>query len=92
MSAKIHPTAIVSPSAELGNDVEVGPYCTIGPDVKVGDGTRFISHVVVDGVTKDFEPNSRIIGMPARPFDEQMKILAMQNKALREREKGKKKS
>ncbi len=69
MTAKIHPTAIVSPSAELGNDVEVGPYCTIGPDVKVGDGTRFISHVVVDGVTTIgtgnlFHPFSVIGGLP----------------------------
>jgi len=34
---KIHPTAIVDPQAQLGNNVEVGPYACIGPDVKIGD-------------------------------------------------------
>lgn len=48
---KIHPSAIVDPKAELGNDVEIGPFCTVGPHVKIGEGTRLISHVVVDGYT-----------------------------------------
>ena len=47
----IHPTAIVSPSAQIGEDVDIGPYCIVGPDVVLGDGTRLISHVVVDGHT-----------------------------------------
>ncbi|MFY9344079.1 MAG: acyl-ACP--UDP-N-acetylglucosamine O-acyltransferase [Planctomycetota bacterium] len=47
----IHPTAIVAPGAELGENVEVGPYCTIGPAVRIGDRTRLVSHVVVDGDT-----------------------------------------
>jgi UDP-N-acetylglucosamine acyltransferase len=68
-STKIHPTAIVSPHAELGHDVEIGPYCTIGDDVQVGDRTRFISHVVVDGKTtigsgNVFHPFSVIGGVP----------------------------
>ena len=50
-STRIHPTAIVSPQAELAGDVEVGPYCTIGPDVKIGSGTRLVSHVVLEGKT-----------------------------------------
>ncbi len=67
--AKIHPTAIVSPQAELAADVEVGPYSTIGPNVKIGSGTRLISHVVIDGNTtigKDnvFFPFSVIGGVP----------------------------
>lgn len=49
--ASIHPTAIVSPRAQLGEGVEIGPYCTVGPDVTLGEGTRLISHVVVDGFT-----------------------------------------
>lgn len=36
----IHPTAIVSPRAELGVDVEIGPFCIIHADVQVGDGTH----------------------------------------------------
>jgi UDP-N-acetylglucosamine acyltransferase len=49
--ANIHPTALVDPKAELDNTVEVGPYCVIGPKVCIGAGTRFISHVRVEGPT-----------------------------------------
>ena len=48
---KIHPTAIVDPKAELGNDVTVGPYSLIGPDVKIDSGTSIGSHVVITGHT-----------------------------------------
>lgn len=47
----IHPTAIVAPGAELGEDAEVGPYCTVGPLVRLGKRTRLHSHVVLDGDT-----------------------------------------
>ena len=50
--AKIHQTAIVHPNAKLADDVEIGPFCTVGEHVEIGEGTRLISHVVVDGVTK----------------------------------------
>jgi len=49
--AHIHDTALVSPQAELDGNVEVGPYCVIGPKVKVGQGTRVRSHVVIEGNT-----------------------------------------
>ena len=49
--ARIHPSAIVDPRAELAEDVEVGPFCTIGPKVRIGPGTRLVSHVVVAGDT-----------------------------------------
>jgi len=48
---KISPLAVVDPKAELADDVEVGPFCTVGPDVRIGEGTRLISHVVVTGNT-----------------------------------------
>ncbi|MGE0828869.1 MAG: acyl-ACP--UDP-N-acetylglucosamine O-acyltransferase [Hyphomonadaceae bacterium] len=48
MSEKIHPTALIDPSAELGRDVEVGPYCVIGPHVRIGARTKLISHVFVE--------------------------------------------
>ena len=47
----IHPTSIIEPGAQLGTGVEVGPWCHVGPDAEIGDGTRLISHVVVDGHT-----------------------------------------
>jgi UDP-N-acetylglucosamine acyltransferase len=47
----IHPTAIVSPRAELGRGVRVGPYSVVGDGVRVGDDTRIAAHVVVEGPT-----------------------------------------
>jgi UDP-N-acetylglucosamine acyltransferase len=38
MKARIHPTAIVSTSAELGADVDIGPFAIIGDDCVLGDG------------------------------------------------------
>ena len=49
--SKIHPSAIVDPGARLGEGVEIGPYCVVGPHVKLGNSTRLMSHVVVDGWT-----------------------------------------
>ncbi len=37
---RIHPTAIVDPTARLGTEVEVGPFAIIGPSVEVGDRCR----------------------------------------------------
>ncbi|MCL4196987.1 MAG: acyl-ACP--UDP-N-acetylglucosamine O-acyltransferase [Phycisphaerales bacterium] len=47
----IHPTAIVDPKAELGDNVEIGPYCVIGPYVEIGSGARLLNHVTVCGPT-----------------------------------------
>lgn len=57
-SVKIHPLALVDPKAQLDSSVEVGPWCTIGPNVRIGKGTRLISHVVVDGWTTIGEENT----------------------------------
>jgi UDP-N-acetylglucosamine acyltransferase len=48
---RIHATAIVAPEAELADGVEVGPYCVIGPGVRVGENSRLMSHVALDGRT-----------------------------------------
>lgn len=47
----IHPTAIVSPSAQLDAGVEIGPYTIIEGPVKIGSGTRILSHVHISGDT-----------------------------------------
>jgi UDP-N-acetylglucosamine acyltransferase len=52
MATQIHPTAVVSPSAELGVDVDIGPYSIIGAGARIGDRTRIGPHVVIDGVTR----------------------------------------
>ncbi|MBS1961089.1 MAG: acyl-ACP--UDP-N-acetylglucosamine O-acyltransferase [Bdellovibrionales bacterium] len=57
MSTTIHPTALVDSKAELASGVVVGPYCTVGPNVKIGKGTKLVSHVVVDGWTTIGEEN-----------------------------------
>ena len=51
MTVSIHPTAIVDPKVNLGENVEIGPYCVIGADVTLGDRVRLMSHVVIDGHT-----------------------------------------
>lgn len=45
----IHPSAVVSPKAELGTGVEIGPYCVIGDEVRIGNRTRLHAHVVIEG-------------------------------------------
>lgn len=66
---KIHPTAIVDPKAELASDVEVGAFSIIGPHVKIGEGSKVHSHVVIEGWTtigkkNEFFPFSVIGGVP----------------------------
>lgn len=55
--AKIHPTAIVEPGAELHSTVEIGPYSIIGPQVVIGARTRVGPHVVIEGSTTIGEDN-----------------------------------
>jgi UDP-N-acetylglucosamine acyltransferase len=40
VSARIHPTALVDPAAELGTDVEIGPWAIVGPQCTLGDGVQ----------------------------------------------------
>lgn len=45
---RIHPTAVVDRSAQLGPGVTVGPYAVIGPGVVIGSGTVLHAHVVIE--------------------------------------------
>ncbi len=47
MPAGIHPTADISPSAKIGDDVAVGPLTYIGDDVQIGQGTVIYPLVVI---------------------------------------------
>lgn len=47
----IHPTAVVSPQAILGDHVKIGAYAVIGPHVRLMDGVEVGPHAVLDGHT-----------------------------------------
>jgi UDP-N-acetylglucosamine acyltransferase len=48
MGRTIHPTAIVSPDAELGERVTVGPFAIVGPKVTVGDDCVLAAHAILE--------------------------------------------
>ncbi|HTR81837.1 MAG TPA: acyl-ACP--UDP-N-acetylglucosamine O-acyltransferase [Bacteroidota bacterium] len=45
MSTQIHPTAVVSPKAEIGDGVVIGPFTVVEADVVIGKGTSIGPHV-----------------------------------------------
>ena len=53
----IHPTAIVDSQARIAASAEVGPYCIIAADVEIGERTRLMAHVYVEGVAIIGEDN-----------------------------------
>ncbi len=48
----VHPTAVVSPHARIGEGCFIGPYCIVNDEVELEDDVRLESHCVVDGRTK----------------------------------------
>lgn len=58
----IHPSAIVSPDAQLAPDVEVGPFTIIDGQVAIGAGTRVGPHCVLTGRTTIGEGNEFFSG------------------------------
>ncbi len=48
MGRIIHPTAIISPNAQLGEDIEIGPFCCIEGNARIGDGCILQSNVLID--------------------------------------------
>lgn len=64
MGARIHPSAVIDPAAELASDVEVGPFTVIGPDVRIGAGTRIGPHCTIEGPTRIGQRN-HIVGHAA---------------------------
>ncbi len=43
----IHPTAVIEPTAKVGNDVYIGPYAYIGENCQIGDGSSIYPHVYI---------------------------------------------
>lgn len=65
----IHPTALVSPDAELGNGVFVGPYAVIEGPGRIGDGCRIEAHAVIHpfvrmGKNNRIHPHAVLGGLP----------------------------
>jgi UDP-N-acetylglucosamine acyltransferase len=69
---KIHPTALVSPSARLAEDVEVGPYAIIGGDATMGAGCVVQAYAVIEGRvtmgTGNFVGYGAVIGAAPQDF------------------------
>ena len=50
--SQISSFAVVSPDAQIGNNVEIGHFCLIEPGVTIGNNCKLASHVVIKtGVT-----------------------------------------
>ncbi|NPA15795.1 MAG: acyl-ACP--UDP-N-acetylglucosamine O-acyltransferase [Deferribacteres bacterium] len=49
---EVHPTALVSPKAEIGEGVKIGPFSVIEEDVVIGDETVVGAHSVIHSGTR----------------------------------------
>ena len=54
---EIHPSAVISPHAELAAGVKIGAYSIIGDHVTIGRDTTIGTHVVIEGPTRIGERN-----------------------------------
>jgi UDP-N-acetylglucosamine acyltransferase len=79
--ARIHPTAIIEPGAELADDVEIGPYAIVGPKVRIGAGCRIASHAVIAGRTT-LGRNNRVFSHAALGGEPQDKKYAGEDTEL----------
>lgn len=49
MSINIHPSAVISPKAEIEDGVKIGPFCFVDGDAKIGEGTELTAFVSIHG-------------------------------------------
>jgi UDP-N-acetylglucosamine acyltransferase len=87
----IHKTAIVSPGAEISEDVEIGPFAIVGEHVRIGKNTRIGAHSVIEGNTEIGENNniSHFVTIGTPPQDigyrgEDTRVLIGNNNTIRE--------
>lgn len=69
-STEIHPTAVVSPDAVIGNGVRIGPHAVIGDHVSIGSGCLIGPGVQIEGPTV-IGCNNRFYGHAAVGTDPQ---------------------
>src|SRR3989441_4719190 len=43
----VHPTAVIHPSAKIGENAHIGPYVVVSEDVRIGRNAVMLAHVVV---------------------------------------------
>lgn len=48
-SALVHPSSVLGDEVQLAPDVEIGPFCFLKGKIRLGAGTRLISHVAIFG-------------------------------------------
>lgn len=51
MSVEIHPTAIIDPSAKIGDGTKIGPYAVLNSNVVVGENCDIKAHAYIDRFT-----------------------------------------
>lgn len=56
-AARVHPSAVLGPEVKLSDGVEIGPFCFLDGTIRIGAGTRLISHVAILGTTEIGESN-----------------------------------
>ena len=56
-SALVHPSSIIGNEVQLAGEVEIGPFCLLQGKIRIGAGTRLISHVAIFGDTEIGEAN-----------------------------------
>jgi UDP-N-acetylglucosamine acyltransferase len=91
MKARIHPTAIIDPKAEIDSNVEVGPFCIVKSKVRISQGTKLLSHVTIEG-SAEIGGNCTIypytsIGFPPQDLKykgENTKLIIGSNNIIRE--------
>ncbi len=43
----VHPTAVLHPSAQIGEDAHIGPYAVVDADVVIGRNAKLLAHTVI---------------------------------------------
>jgi UDP-N-acetylglucosamine acyltransferase len=72
--AKVHPSAVVDKTVELGGDVVIGPNCVVGAGSTIGDGTVLDAGVFI-GPNVKIGKNNRFL--PFGVFGTRPQILAI---------------
>jgi UDP-N-acetylglucosamine acyltransferase len=52
VNTRIHPTAVIDATAQIGENCEIGPYCVVGAGVELGPECWLQHHISVSGPSK----------------------------------------